>query len=153
LSPFGEGNDPHDTIVFFVSQEGVLIRSMFTDWDYDQFTSLRIPLGQVFPVGSLATRSRSPTAIRRRNFSSRPVLAKYHAPVCTQPFRSAARRVAGVLNSYHREKKRLLQDHLRLLLAASSKLGPFSRNAPQYEQAQSTASTDYLQACQRSLNL
>jgi diguanylate cyclase (GGDEF)-like protein len=52
--------------------------------------------------------------------------------------------VAGVLTLYHREKNSFTKDHLRLLLAASSKLGVSVENALQYEKAQSTASTDYL---------
>jgi len=49
-----------------------------------------------------------------------------------------------VLTLYHRERNYFTKDHLRLLLAASSKLGLSVENALQYEQAQSTASTDYL---------
>src|SRR5207249_8936185 len=52
--------------------------------------------------------------------------------------------VAGVLTLYHHEINCFTKDHLRLLFAASSKLGLSVENALQYEQAQSTASTDYL---------
>src|SRR6266436_4876747 len=52
--------------------------------------------------------------------------------------------VAGVLALYKREKQGFTKDNLRLLLAASSKLGLSVENALQYEQAQDTASTDYL---------
>src|SRR5881397_3148112 len=37
---------PHDSIVFFVCQEGVLIPEYVHGADYDLFSSLRIPLGQ-----------------------------------------------------------------------------------------------------------
>ena len=40
--------------------------------------------------------------------------------------------VAGVLTLYHREKNCFTKDHLRLLLAASSKLGLSVENALQY---------------------
>jgi diguanylate cyclase (GGDEF)-like protein len=52
--------------------------------------------------------------------------------------------VAGVLTLYHREKNFFTKDHLRMLLAGSSKLGVSVENALQYERAQSTASTDFL---------
>jgi diguanylate cyclase (GGDEF)-like protein len=52
--------------------------------------------------------------------------------------------VAGVLTLYHRDKNFFTKDHLRMLLAGSSKLGVSVENALQYERAQSTASTDYL---------
>jgi diguanylate cyclase (GGDEF)-like protein len=49
-----------------------------------------------------------------------------------------------VLTLYHREKHFFTKDHLRMLLAGSSKLGVSVENALQYERAQSTASTDFL---------
>lgn len=52
--------------------------------------------------------------------------------------------VAGVLSLYLREKQGFSKDHLRLLLAASSKLGLSVENALQYERAQDSASTDFL---------
>src|SRR5260370_26172264 len=52
--------------------------------------------------------------------------------------------VAGVLTLYGREKNYFTKEHLRMLLAASSKLGLSVENALQYEKAQSTASTDFL---------
>jgi diguanylate cyclase (GGDEF)-like protein len=52
--------------------------------------------------------------------------------------------VAGVLSLYLRAKNGFTKDQLRLLLAASSKLGLSVENALQYEKAQDTAATDYL---------
>jgi len=52
--------------------------------------------------------------------------------------------VAGVLALYLREKQGFTKDHLRLLLAASSKLGLSVENAMQYERAQDSASKDFL---------
>jgi len=49
-----------------------------------------------------------------------------------------------VLSLYLRERNGFNKDQLRLLLAASSKLGLSMENAMQYEKAQDTASTDYL---------
>jgi diguanylate cyclase (GGDEF)-like protein len=49
-----------------------------------------------------------------------------------------------VLTLYCREKNYFTKEHLRMLLAASSKLGVSVENALQYERAQSTASTDFL---------
>src|SRR5216683_268987 len=52
--------------------------------------------------------------------------------------------IAGVLTLYVREKQGFTNDHLRLLLAASSKLGLSVENALQFEHAEDTASTDFL---------
>jgi diguanylate cyclase (GGDEF)-like protein len=49
-----------------------------------------------------------------------------------------------VLSLYLRAKNGFTKDQLRLLLAASSKLGLSVENALQFEKAQDTASTDYL---------
>ncbi len=113
--------------------------------DYDLFSSLRIPLGQ--GLSGWVARNEKPI------INGNPAAETFHlgAPlratnlqsaVCV-PLRGRAG-VAGVLTLYHREKNCFTKDHVRLLLAASSKLGLSVENALQYEQAQSTASTDYL---------
>ena len=52
--------------------------------------------------------------------------------------------MAGVLSLYMRARQGFTKDHLRLLLAASTKLGLSVENALQFERAQDTASTDFL---------
>jgi diguanylate cyclase (GGDEF)-like protein len=52
--------------------------------------------------------------------------------------------VVGVVALYHSEKDFFTSDHLRILLAVSSKMGLAIENARKYEQAESSAVTDYL---------
>src|SRR5208283_3379935 len=52
--------------------------------------------------------------------------------------------VVGVVALYHAEKDFFTSDHLRILLAVSSKMGLAIENARKYEQAESSAVTDYL---------
>jgi diguanylate cyclase (GGDEF)-like protein len=52
--------------------------------------------------------------------------------------------VAGVLTLYLKDKQAFTKDHLRMLLAASSKLGLSVENSLQFEKAQDSASTDFL---------
>src|SRR6202043_2544101 len=52
--------------------------------------------------------------------------------------------VVGVVALYHAEKDFFTSDHLRILLAISSKMGLAIENALKYEQAESSAVTDYL---------
>jgi diguanylate cyclase (GGDEF)-like protein len=52
--------------------------------------------------------------------------------------------VAGVLTLYLKEKQAFTKDHMRMLLAASSKLGLSVENSLQFEKAQDSASTDFL---------
>src|SRR5437899_3637848 len=136
---------PHDSIVFFVCQDGVLIPEYVHGVDYDLFSSLRIPLGQ----GLSAWVQRNEQPITNGNPAAETLYLGPSSPIATlQSALSIPLRgrdgVAGVLTLYHREKNCFTKDHLRLLLAASSKLGLSVENALQYEQAQSTASTDYL---------
>ena len=136
---------PHDAIVFFVCQDGMLVPEYVHGLDYDIFASLRIPLGQ----GLSGWVARNEKPITNGNPAAETLHLGPSAPTTTLqsalgiPLRGREG-VAGVLTLYHREKNRFTKDHLRLLLAASSKLGLSVENALQFEQAQSTASTDYL---------
>ena len=52
--------------------------------------------------------------------------------------------VVGVLAMYRAEKDAFTADHLRILLAISSKIALSMENALKYQQAESSATTDYL---------
>jgi diguanylate cyclase (GGDEF)-like protein/putative nucleotidyltransferase with HDIG domain len=136
---------PHDAIVFFVSQDGLLVPEYAHGVDYDLFTSLRVPLGQ--GLSGWVARNQKPLtngnpAAETFHLGSASRVTTLQSALCV-PLRGRDG-VAGVLTLYHREKNSFTKDHLRLLLAASSKLGLSVENALQYEQAQSTACTDYL---------
>ena len=136
---------PHDSIVFFVCQEGMLIPEYVHGVDYDLLNSIRIPFGQ----GLSGWVARNEKPITNGNPAAETFhLGSFSRITALQSALSVPLRgregVAGVLTLYHREKNAFTQDHLRMLLAASSKLGLSVENALQFEQAQSTASTDYL---------
>ena len=50
----------------------------------------------------------------------------------------------GVLALYHGERDAFTSDHLRILLAVSGKMALAIENALKYQQAESSATTDYL---------
>ena len=50
----------------------------------------------------------------------------------------------GVLTLYHAERDAFTKDHLRILLAISSKIALSIENALRFQQAESSATTDYL---------
>src|SRR5262249_8871485 len=52
--------------------------------------------------------------------------------------------VVGVMALYHAEADAFTSDHLRILLAVSSKMALAIENALKYQQAESSATTDYL---------
>lgn len=136
---------PHESVVFFVCQEGLLIPEYAHGIDFDLFSSLRIPLGQ--GLSGWVARNDQPItngnpAAETFHLGKSGRVTSLQSALCV-PLRGREG-VAGVLTLYHREKNFFTKDHLRMLLAASSKLGVSVENALQYERAQSTASTDYL---------
>ena len=136
---------PHDAIVFYVCQEGLLIPEYAHGADFDLFSTLRIPLGQ--GLSGWVALNEKPIS------NGNPAAETLHTGVSSRmttlqaalsvPLRGRDS-VAGVLTLYGREKNGFSKEHLRMLLAASSKLGLSVENALQYEKAQSTASTDFL---------
>jgi len=136
---------PHDSIAFFVCQEGILIPEYVHGVDYDLFSSVRIPLGQ--GLSGWVARNEKPItngnpAAETSHLGKSSRVTALQSALCV-PLRGREG-VAGVLTLYCREKNSFTKEHLRMLLAASSKLGVSVENALQYEKAQSTASTDYL---------
>ena len=136
---------PHDSIAFFVCQEGILIPEYVHGVDYELFSSVRIPLGQ--GLSGWVARNEKPItngnpAAEILHLGKTSRVTGLQSALCV-PLRGREG-VAGVLTLYCREKNSFTKEHLRMLLAASSKLGVSVENALQYEKAQSTASTDYL---------
>ena len=136
---------PYDAIVFYVCQEGLLIPEYAHGADFDLFSTLRIPMGQ--GLSGWVALNEKPIS------NGNPAAETLHTGVSSRvttlqaalsvPLRGRDG-VAGVLTLYGREKNCFTKEHLRMLLAASSKLGLSVENALQYEKAQSTASTDFL---------
>jgi len=85
--------------------------------------------------------------------NANPALEKSHNGVSLQetPLSSvlavpleAGSGVVGVLALYRKEKEAFTADHVRILMAISSKVALCIANALKYEQAESSATTDYL---------
>ena len=136
---------PYDSIVFYIYEEGKLIPRYVHGVDYDLFTSIEIPLGQ--GVSGWVAQTEKPIingdpAAETKYLGDRAQVSVLQS-VLSVPLRGRDG-AAGVLSLYLREKQGFTKDHLRLLLAASSKLGLSVENALQYERAQDTASTDFL---------
>ena len=136
---------PHDSIVFYVCQGDKLVPKYLHGVDYELFSKLEIPLGQGI-AGWVALTEKpiingNPAAETQHLGDPRQVPVLQSA--LSIPLRGRDG-VAGVLSLYMRVKNGFTKDQLRMLLAASSKLGLSVENALQYEKAQDTASTDYL---------
>jgi diguanylate cyclase (GGDEF)-like protein/putative nucleotidyltransferase with HDIG domain len=136
---------PHDTVVFFVCSEGVLVPEYVHGVDYELFTSLRIPLGK--GLSGWVAHNGKPI-VNGNPAAETNYLVESTAVVTLQSALSVPLRgrdsVAAVLSLYQRPKNAFTSDHLRMLLATSSKLGSSVENALEFERAQSSASTDFL---------
>jgi diguanylate cyclase (GGDEF)-like protein len=136
---------PHDLIIFYVCEQGKLIPRYLHGVDYELFRSLEIPVGQ--GISGWVARHEKPIingepAVESKYLAD-PSRVSVLGSTLSIPLQGRDR-VAGVLSLYLKEKQAFTKDHLRLLLAASSKLGLSVENALQYESAQDSASTDFL---------
>ena len=140
-----KGMIPHDSIVFYILKHGKLVPGYLHGVDYDLFSSIEVPLGQ--GIAGWVAQTEQPIIngdpAMETKYLGEGARVSVLQSALSIPLR-ARDGVAGVLSLYLREKQGFSKDHLRLLLAASSKLGLSVENALQYERAQDSASTDFL---------
>jgi diguanylate cyclase (GGDEF)-like protein len=136
---------PHDAIVFYTCVDKKLVPRYVHGVDYNLFTSIEIPFGQ--GIAGWVAQAEQPIIngdpAAESKYLGDPTRVSELRSALSVPLRGR-NGIAGVLSLYLREKQGFTKDHLRLLLAASSKLGLSVENAMQYELAQDTASTDFL---------
>lgn len=136
---------PYDAIAIYVRRGDELIPEYVSGDNFRLFSSLRIPVGQ----GLSGWVAHNKKAIVNGNPSVEP--GYLNDPSKFSTLRSALAvpleglaGVVGVLTVYHAEHNAFTADHLRVLLAISSKMALAVENALKYEQAESSATTDYL---------
>jgi diguanylate cyclase (GGDEF)-like protein/putative nucleotidyltransferase with HDIG domain len=136
---------PYDAIAIYVLRGQELIPELVSGDNHRLFASLRIPLGS--GLSGWVAQNRKP--IINGNPSVEP--GYLNDPTKFSTLRSALAipleglaGVVGVLALYHAETDAFTSDHLRILLAISSKMALAIENALKYEQAESSAVTDYL---------
>jgi diguanylate cyclase (GGDEF)-like protein/putative nucleotidyltransferase with HDIG domain len=136
---------PHDLIVFYVCDGEKLNPRYVHGVDYDLFRTLEMPIGQ--GVSGWVAKHNKPI------INGDPMAESKHLgdPSRVTVLRSTLsvplqgrEGVTGVLTLYLKEKQAFTKDHMRMLLAASSKLGLSVENSLQFEKAQDSASTDFL---------
>ncbi|MBS1850309.1 MAG: diguanylate cyclase [Acidobacteria bacterium] len=136
---------PYDAIVIYVRRNDLLMPEHVNGDNFRLFSSLQIPLGQ--GLSGWVAENKKP--IVNGNPSVEP--GYLNDPSKFSTLRSAMAipleglaGVVGVLSLYHAETDAFTSDHLRILLAISSKMALAIENALKYEQAESSATTDYL---------
>jgi diguanylate cyclase (GGDEF)-like protein/putative nucleotidyltransferase with HDIG domain len=136
---------PYDAIAIYIRRDEELIPEYVNGDNYRLFSSLRIPVGQ--GLSGWVAQNRKP--IVNGNPSVEP--GYLNDPAKFSSLRSAlavplegVAGVVGVLALYRGERDAFTSDHLRILLAVSGKMALAIENALKYQQAENSATTDYL---------
>jgi diguanylate cyclase (GGDEF)-like protein/putative nucleotidyltransferase with HDIG domain len=136
---------PYDAIAIYILRDEVLLPEYVNGDNYRLFSSLRIPLGD--GLSGWVAQNKKP--IVNGNPSVEP--GYLNDPDKFSTLRSALALplegvggVIGVLALYRAERDAFTTDHLRILLAVSGKMALAIENALKFQQAESSATTDYL---------
>jgi len=136
---------PHDSMAVYCKKDNLLTPEYVSGDNFRLFSSLKIPLGEGLS-GWVAQNSKP---ILNGNPSVEP--GYLNDPTKYSTLRSAlavplegVSGVVAVLALYRAKQDAFTKDHLRILLAISSKLGFTIENALKYRMAEDSATTDYL---------
>ena len=136
---------PCDCIAVYVCKEDRIIPQFVSGENSRLFSSLEIPMGE--GLSGWVASNRKP--IINGNPSVEPgylndpdKFSTLHSALSV-PL-EAVNGIVGVLTLYQAEKDAFTKDHLRILLAISSKIAFSVENALKYQLAESSATTDYL---------
>jgi diguanylate cyclase (GGDEF)-like protein/putative nucleotidyltransferase with HDIG domain len=135
----------YDAIAIYVRHGEELVPEYVNGDNFRLFASLRIPIGQ----GLSGWVAQNLKPILNGNPSVEPGYLNDASKYSTLSSALAVpleglQGVVGVVALYHADKDFFTSDHLRILLAVSSKMALAIENALKYEQAESSATTDYL---------
>ncbi len=136
---------PYDAIAIYVRHGDELVPEYVNGDNFRLFASLRIPIGQ----GLSGWVAQNLKPILNGNPSVEPGYLNDASKYSTLMSALAVpleglQGVVGVVALYHAEKDFFTTDHLRILLAVSSRMALAIENAMKYEQAENSAITDYL---------
>ena len=136
---------PHHSLAVWMVRGDELTPEYVNGEDCRLFSSLQIPMGQ----GLSGWVAENGKPIVNGNPSVEP--SYLNDKTLTSALRSAvalplegASGVLGVLTLYHMERDAFTKDHLRLLMAIAPKIGMSIENALRFQQAESSATTDFL---------
>jgi diguanylate cyclase (GGDEF)-like protein/putative nucleotidyltransferase with HDIG domain len=135
----------YDAIAIYVRHGDELVPEYVNGDNFRLFASLRIPMGQ----GLSGWVAQNLKPILNGNPSVEPGYLNDPSKYSTLTSALAVpleglQGVVGVVALYHAERDFFTSDHLRILLAVSSKMALAIENALKYEQAENSAVTDYL---------
>jgi len=136
---------PYDAMAIYVQKDGMLRPSYVTGENSRLFSSLEIPVGQ--GLSGWVAENKKP--IINGNPSVEP--GYLNDPEKFTTMRSAlavplvgSANTLAVATLYHVEKDAFTRDHLRIMMAIAPKVALSVENALRYQQAESSAATDYM---------
>ncbi len=136
---------PYDSLAIYVMRDDKLRAEYVNGENFRLFSALEIPLGQ--GLSGWVAENKKP--IINGNPSVEPGYLNDESKFTTM--RSALsvpligmNGTTSVLTLYHTERDAFTKDHLRILLAIVPKVALSIENALKYQQAESSASTDYM---------
>lgn len=136
---------PSDSVAIYVCRGDNLVPQYVSGDNFRLFSALQIPMGQ----GLSGWVAQNCKPIINGNPSVEPGYLNDESKfsilrsALAVPLQGASG-VVGVLALYKAEPDAFTNDHLRVLLAIASKVGICIENALKYQQAESSATTDYL---------
>jgi len=136
---------PYDSMAVFLLKDGRLLPELVSGDNFRQLSSLNIGLGEGL-CGWVAEKRKpivngNPEA--EAGYVSDPAKFTTLRSILAVPL-EGLNGVVGVLAMYGADRDAFSADHLRILLAVSSKIALSVENALKYQQAEDSATTDYL---------
>src|SRR6266478_2817339 len=136
---------PYDSMAVFLLKEGRLVPELVSGDNFRQLSSLNIGLGEGL-CGWVAEKRKpivngNPEA--EAGYASDPTKFTTLRSILAVPL-EGLNGMVGVLAMYGAERDAFSADHLRILLGVSSKIALSVENALKYQQAEDSATTDYL---------
>ena len=137
---------PFDSIAVFVNRNGWLLPELVSGENFRALSALKIRVGEGL-CGWVAENSRpivngNPQV--EAGYSNDPVKHTTLLQSALVVPLEGLNGVVGVLAMYQTNRDAFTPDHLRILLAVASKVALSVENALKYQQAESSATTDYL---------
>src|SRR6202521_597902 len=136
---------PYDSIAVFVNRNGWLLPELVSGENFRMLSSLKIKVGQGL-CGWVAQNCKPIVNGNPQIEAGYVVDQEKHTTLQSAlavPL-EGLNDVVGVLAMYHANRDAFTPDHLRILLAVASKVALSVENALKYQQAESSATTDYL---------
>jgi len=136
---------PYDSMAVFLRKEDRLVPELVSGDNFRLLSSLSIKIGD--GICGWVAENRKPIVngdpAIEAGYAPDPAKFTTHRSVLAVPL-DGINGVVGVLAMYRSEADAFTADHLRILLAISSKIALSMENALKYQQAESSATTDYL---------